>query len=181
MPSNAVSGFGEGKVFGRRPKQEKKSAYESVRADVAQPSDNGQEKQLSLFQAAVDSDAVQWLMGLLNAIWAKLLEQTEKLVAIVEKMGQIEKDLNDKPNTAPVRDYYTSKTFPPVVEGRLKAETVATYLLQGKLLGFKTQGGRGESGEWRLSHEEYLRYEAEGLLGKKKRPPKSPSLGFAER
>ncbi|BBO34159.1 hypothetical protein [Lacipirellula parvula] len=125
--------------------------------------ENAEESPISLFQSFLESNAIQWIFSLLISIWGTVVDLAAKLVAIIERLASIEKDLGDKPVVAPVRTYYTSKTFPPVLEGRLIAETVAHYCLVGKLRAVKTAGGRGVHNEWRITHDEYLRYVAEGL------------------
>jgi hypothetical protein len=61
-----------------------------------------------------------------------------------------------------VREYYTSEEFATLVG---KAPwTLREYCRLGRLHATKRLCGKGGKASWVLSHEEYLRYQKEGLL-----------------
>ncbi|HWG47467.1 MAG TPA: helix-turn-helix domain-containing protein [Gemmataceae bacterium] len=61
-----------------------------------------------------------------------------------------------------VRDFYTVEEFAKIV-GRAEY-TCREWCRQGRISAKKLSHGRGNEGEWRVSHEELLRYQKEGLL-----------------
>lgn len=123
----------------------------------------------SLFQQAAQSEFMHRVLELLAAVWAKVLELEQNLILTLDRLQGVQHGIEASP--LPDQEFYTSEEFARRVG--LKLTTVQTYARDGKLLGFKTLSGRGKTGEWRFSHEEYLRYKAEGLIRKGgPRPPR---------
>lgn len=61
-----------------------------------------------------------------------------------------------------VKDFYTVEEFAKIVS---RAEyTCREWCRQGRISAKKLPHGRGNEGEWRVPHEELLRYQKEGLL-----------------
>jgi hypothetical protein len=60
------------------------------------------------------------------------------------------------------REWYTVAELAEKVNR--KRYTVQTWCWRGRVKAEKAQHGRGIDKEWRISHEEYLRYRREGLL-----------------
>ena len=61
-----------------------------------------------------------------------------------------------------VRDWYTTEQFAQLVG---KAEfTVREWCRHGRVHAEKRKSGRGAFAAWVISHEEFLRYQREGLL-----------------
>jgi excisionase family DNA binding protein len=84
---------------------------------------------------------------------------TQILARIDERFNQLEKSIVQNQT---VREYYTVKE----VAARLgKTEyTVREWCRLGRISAKKLEGGRGNEGEWRISHEELTRYQSAGLL-----------------
>jgi hypothetical protein len=63
---------------------------------------------------------------------------------------------------APDREWYTVSELADKVNR--KKYTVQTWCWRGRINAVKARHGRGIDKEWRISHEEYLRYRKDGLL-----------------
>lgn len=61
-----------------------------------------------------------------------------------------------------VKDWYNVEEFAKLVG--LAPFTVRQYCRQGRLKAHGRSVQRGRGSEWALSHEEYLRYQRQGLL-----------------
>ena len=114
----------------------------------------------SICRNVAESEFMQRTLELLAALWAKVLEVEQSLILALDRLQGVQHGIESTP--PPDQEFYTSEEFARRVG--LKLTTVQTYARDGKLLGFKTLSGRGKTGEWRFSHEEYLRYKAEGLV-----------------
>jgi len=121
---------------------------------------NGSSHQMSLFDSVMEAALVQKIWELLSALWTKILELEKKIAESLDCQSCTAQAVPIQ--QVLVKEYYTTAEFAQIVG--LKPETVQTYLRQGKLNGSKTIVGRGETGEWRISHAELLRYQADGLL-----------------
>jgi hypothetical protein len=65
-----------------------------------------------------------------------------------------------------VRDWYSTDQFAQLIG---KAEfTVREHCRLGRLNAQKRQSGRGGFASWVISHNEYLRYQREGLIARAK-------------
>jgi hypothetical protein len=135
------------------------------------------DRQLSLFEAVTESVTLQKIWELLSAMWPKILEMRTKILeleqaiaASIERMAG--RKVKVRGESLPVQPWYTAQEF---ADGYgLKLGTVRKYLLTGKLNGEKTILGRGDCGEWRISHQERLRYDEEGLLNEDPYREKNP-------
>lgn len=114
----------------------------------------------SIYQRVAESEFMQRTLELLAALWAKVLELEQSLILALDRLQGVQHQIDSTPPAE--QEFYTSEEFARKIG--LKLTTVQTYARDGKLLGLKTLSGRGKTGEWRFSHEEYLRYKAEGLV-----------------
>jgi len=88
-------------------------------------------------------------------------------MTIDERLDRIESLLTDLVERESIRDYYTTEQFAKLVG---KSEfTVREYCRLGRLKAEKRQSGRGAHPAWVVSHEEYLRYQRQGLLDDRRR------------
>jgi Helix-turn-helix domain len=90
----------------------------------------------------------------------KLDQLLFKVNRLEELLRQVIKD------QAPAKDYYTVAEFAELVG--LEKYTVREHCRLGRLRGEKTDCGRGNNPEWRISHAELIRYRNYGLLPLKK-------------
>ena len=81
------------------------------------------------------------------------LEKMEALLAVLAERPQI-------------RDWYTTAQFASLIR---RAEfTVRELCRHGSIRAEKMLSGRGGSFQWTISHDEFLRYQKEGLLPRQK-------------
>lgn len=99
------------------------------------------------------------VLGALEAALEKLPAFEEKLARILAGIEPLREDSGRRHVT---KEWYTSSEF-AVIVGRAKF-TVRQWCLRGRLKAEKGKAGRGKTKEWRISHEELLRYQNEGLL-----------------
>jgi len=83
-------------------------------------------------------------------------------MTVEERLERIETMLAVLIEQQTVRDFYTVEEFARIV-GRAEY-TCREWCRQGRISAKKLPHGRGNEGEWRVSHEELLRYQREGLL-----------------
>lgn len=83
-------------------------------------------------------------------------------MTVEERLEKIEAMLGVLIERQMVRDFYTVEEFARIV-GRAEY-TCREWCRQGRIAANKLPHGRGNEGEWRVSHEELLRYQKEGLL-----------------
>src|SRR5262245_20718715 len=83
----------------------------------------------------------------------------ETVRRVEEQVGQI-KALLLKARTA--KEHYTPQDIARML-GK-KPYTVREWCRLGRINARKLPGGRGNEGEWRIPHEELVRYQNEGLL-----------------
>lgn len=81
---------------------------------------------------------------------------------IHERLERIEAALKTLLELRTVKDFYSTEEVARLV-GR-KCETVRAWARNGRVRAEKKLSGRGAYARWTVSHEEYLRYEREGLL-----------------
>jgi len=89
----------------------------------------------------------------------------DRLRRLEEGFGRIEAQLTTLTTLTEqgtVRDWYTTKQVAEKL--RKKEYTVREWCRLGRIGATKLPGGRGNEGEWRISHEELERYQNEGLL-----------------
>ncbi len=97
-----------------------------------------------------------------------------KISALEAAVRQLVNVLAKRPRSAARQNYYTTQQFAVATHGRLKPDTVQQYCREGRLIATKTISGRGGEREWRLSHAELQRYEAEGLVPLKPKVRRDP-------
>jgi hypothetical protein len=83
-------------------------------------------------------------------------------VTLEERLEKIEAMLLTLIERQQVREFYTVEEFARMV-GKA-AFTVREYCRLGRLNGTKSGTARGAFQSWTISHEEYLRFQREGLL-----------------
>lgn len=154
------------------PRKRRKSPQASGEASTSYTSGGGSGVVIPPFalEFSEDDDAnwIEKLLSFMAAVWAKIVELEQKLIAAVERMAipaQGERPANR------VKDYYTTEEL--AREFGRKRETYEKALREGKLKGIKV-AGRGRSGEWRVSMEEVARYRNEGY--RRPDPPYFPGL-----
>lgn len=92
--------------------------------------------------------------------WRQALDaRVARIESAVKDIGRSASRLNHKTP----KDHYSTREFAALAN--LTAYTVREACRTGRLKATKTRSGRGDRKEWRISHAEYLRYQAEGLLG----------------
>ena|ERR1022692_4410750 len=97
-----------------------------------------------------------YLMNLL----AKMDERMTKIESSMgQGFGQIEALLSRK---EAVKESYTTKELAEIL-GK-KEYTVREWCRLGRVAANKLSGGRGNEGEWRVPHDELIRYRTGGLL-----------------
>ena len=82
-------------------------------------------------------------------------------VELLDRLGRMEKTLDDVKCDRPTRDWYTTREVADQL-GRAHY-TVREWARHGRCRAVK-KGGRGEFGEWWISREELERLQNEGLL-----------------
>lgn len=87
------------------------------------------------------------------------LARFDLLLARLEKM---ETTLDVLVQQRTVKDWYSTAELASLLG---KAEyTVREWCRLGRIAAKKLPGGRGNEGEWRISHDELIRYQRDGLL-----------------
>ncbi len=83
----------------------------------------------------------------------------ETMEHLIRRLDRIERLILDQRT---VREWYTTEEF----AGRVgKAEfTVREWCRHGRIHARKRKSGRGASCSWAIAHDEFLRYQREGLL-----------------
>lgn len=83
-------------------------------------------------------------------------------IGLEDRLSEIVAHLSALVRQRTVKDQYTPKEVAEIV-GKQEF-TVREWCRLGRINATKRPGGRGNEGEWRISHEELLRYQNEGLL-----------------
>ena len=99
--------------------------------------------------------------------WAKLVEalaKVEQRLDAVESLLQVL--VGQAPVNAPVKEFYTTAEAARHLGKR--PYTVREWCRLKRVRAEKTWAGRGQDDEWRISHEELLRIQNEGLLSLEK-------------
>src|SRR5207302_416532 len=95
----------------------------------------------------------------------KLEETYSKIVALEERFGEMERAiviLHTAITKQPAKELYSVEEFAKII--KRVPYTVREWCRLGRVRAIKTQGGRGGIPEWRIPHEELIRYRNEGLL-----------------
>jgi len=82
-------------------------------------------------------------------------------MSIEERLSRIESMLHFLTGLQQVREWYSVEEFARQV-GR-SPFTVREWCRHGRLAAHKKHSGRGAHSAWTISHEEFLRYQREGL------------------
>ena len=90
------------------------------------------------------------------------MTETQILDAVMERLERIESVLEELRRQRTVKAYYSAAEVAELV-GR-SAYTVREWSRLGRIRAEKRVCGRGEAGEWMISHEEVTRLLSEGLL-----------------
>jgi hypothetical protein len=80
---------------------------------------------------------------------------------ILQRLDRIEKALAILVERHTVKEFYTVEDFAKIV-GRAEY-TCREWCRQKRIAAKKLPHGRGNEGEWRIPHEELIRYQKEGL------------------
>ena len=81
---------------------------------------------------------------------------------LAERLSRIEAALTVLAKERSVKEFYSTKQVAEML-GK-KEYTVREWCRLGRVAAKKLPGGRGNEGEWRIPHEELVRYQNEGLL-----------------
>jgi hypothetical protein len=95
----------------------------------------------------------------------KLETAHSKISGLEERFDNLEiafEDLRTTVTREPPKELYSTHEFAKIVER--KPFTVREWCRLGRIRGQKAMCGRGETSEWRVPHEELIRYRNEGLL-----------------
>ena len=96
-----------------------------------------------------------------NSSVEQVLEEVlGRLEALESLTGEIRQAVS---GSLPKREAYSTKEVAEIL-GR-KPFTVREWCRLGRVNAFKTDSGRGADDEWRISQDELLRIQNEGLLG----------------
>lgn len=87
---------------------------------------------------------------------------TGEVTQVLERLDRIEASLAVLLERHTVKEFYTVEEFAKIVA---RAEyTCREWCRLGRIAARKLSHGRGNEGEWRIPHEELVRYQKEGLL-----------------
>lgn len=81
---------------------------------------------------------------------------------VIQRLDRIESTLNLLVQQRTVKEFYTTDEVAKLLGKR--PFTVREWCRQGRIHAERRDAGRGEHGEWKISHLELLRYQNEGLL-----------------
>jgi hypothetical protein len=84
------------------------------------------------------------------------------LETFAERLAGIEAALAVLVKERSVKEFYSTKQVAEML-GK-KEYTVREWCRLGRIAAKKLSGGRGNEGEWRIPHDELVRYQNEGLL-----------------
>jgi len=85
-----------------------------------------------------------------------------ELKALSLDIQEIKKTLKSLVEREVKKDFYSTEEFAALV-GRSEF-TVREWCRLDRIYGEKKKSGRGKHEGWRIAHEEYLRYQKDGLL-----------------
>lgn len=117
---------------------------------------------LSALQGRKKSAASQRRVGAeeMRALLRDVLGQVEERLSVLE---QLLRTISERLDAHPtVKDYYTTLDVAHILQK--KPYTVREWCRLGRINGEKAHSGRGLDEEWRISHEELVRIQNEGLL-----------------
>ena len=104
-----------------------------------------------------------------------MAEQLAGLELHLDRLETLLKDLVELVSVkGTVKEFYTTEDV-AVLLGK-RPYTVRNWCRLGRVIAQKAQAGRGGEEEWRISHEELVRIQNEGLLPPPERPRPLPRL-----
>ncbi len=112
------------------------------------------------------SEAIESIEACLSWCTRNLASDEAGLKAFADRLdenfAQIRADLAILRQQRTVKEAYTTKEIADML-GK-KEYTVREWCRQGRVAAKKLANGRGNEGEWRIPHEELMRYQTDGLL-----------------
>lgn len=126
--------------------------------DAAQPPQRSR-KEKQLATATRPSKAqltLSEMVTLIEAATSRLEERLAQLEGLVQEVR------NAQQSSAPAKEYYTTAEAAQLLGKR--PYTVREWCRLGRVRGEKAAYGRGLDEEWRISHDELVRVQNEGLL-----------------
>lgn len=102
-------------------------------------------------------------MNILDEQLNHLTDIKNLITPLVLRITSIEQALQTIANAHKVKDLYTTEEFATIV--KTHPQTIRQHCVNQRIKASKLpHGGRGRVAEWRISHEELVRYQNEGLL-----------------
>jgi hypothetical protein len=95
------------------------------------------------------------------------LQIKEQLARIEQRLAEfvaVVTEGKDEERTHYTPAEFAEKAVKGGVRHHLNERTVQRLCREGRIKGTKRKSGRGEAGEWAISHDEYVRWCNEGLL-----------------
>lgn len=135
--------------------EDSRKADKEVSANAKKP--RGKKRPRSHDQNAVDTLAVAQL----------LRDELGRIETRLAAMESLVREIHDKTVlSSMIKEYYTTQEVARIL-GR-RPYTVREWCRLGRVHGEKSHSGRGVDEEWRISHDELMRVQNEGLLTLKK-------------
>lgn len=88
--------------------------------------------------------------------------ESNPLDTVIHRLDEIQNALNLLVQQRTVKEFYTTDEVAKLLGKR--PFTVREWCRLGRIHAERREAGRGEHGEWKISHAELLRYQNEGLL-----------------
>jgi hypothetical protein len=100
---------------------------------------------------------------MLNTEWVLHMDALPQLIHdLIERVDHLQASVDDLRQQRTAKEFYTTAEFAKIV-GRAEF-TVREWCRHRRIHGEKRDAGRGENGEWKISHAELVRYQSHGLL-----------------
>lgn len=87
---------------------------------------------------------------------------TDDVSLLLQRLDRIEAAISELIRQRTVQEWYSTVEVATLL-GRAEY-TVREWCRLGRIAAKKLPGGRGNEGEWRISHDELIRYQSDGLL-----------------
>src|SRR4051794_36740217 len=99
----------------------------------------------------------------LDELMETVKQQREQGVIIAQRLANIEAAIQVIASKHTTKDQYTTKEFGQIVGTH--PQTIRQHCINRRISAKKLEGvGRGSTDEWRISHQELVRYQNHGLL-----------------